>query len=79
MASQLQANTVSRSWRKALRFSMRGLIGLVLVISAGLGWAARNARIQREAAAAIWKAGGEVRYDQSATNGRSWWPNWLVN
>jgi hypothetical protein len=49
-------------WRKYLRFSVRGLIVFVLVIGAGLGWIVREAHIQREAVAAIKKAGGSVRY-----------------
>ena len=53
-----QAKPVSRPWRRYLRFSVRGLIVLVLVIGAGLGWIVRNAHIQREAVAAIYSAGG---------------------
>jgi hypothetical protein len=36
---------------------------LVLVIGALLGWMARRARVQREAVAAIQKAGGMVGYN----------------
>jgi hypothetical protein len=53
----------SNPWRKYLRFSLRGLIVLVLVIGAGLGWVVRRARIQSEAAAAIVRDGGWVLYD----------------
>ena len=51
------------SRRRWLRISVRGLIILVLVIGGWLGWAVHNARIQREAVAAVERAGGEVMYD----------------
>ena len=57
------ANPVSRPWRRYLRFSVRGLIVLVLVIGGWLGWIVRSARIQRDAVAAIQNAGGVVMYD----------------
>jgi hypothetical protein len=66
-----QANTVSRPWRRFLRFSVRALIVLVLVIGAWLGWIVRSARIQREAVAAIRRAGGAVEYDWQRTSGKS--------
>ena len=44
---------VSHPWRRFLRFSVRGLIVVVLVIGAGLGWIVRQAHIQRDAVAAI--------------------------
>src|ERR1017187_10239475 len=80
-----QAKTVSRPWRRFLRFSVRGLIVLVLVIGAGLGWLVRSARIQREAAAVITRAGGSVMYDWEWSNGKviaggtPWAPKWLVD
>ena len=80
-----QANPVSRPWRRFLRFSVRGLVVLALVIGGWLGWIARSARIQREAVAAIVKAGGTVSYDWEWTNGKSiaegkpWAPRWLVD
>ena len=49
-------------WRRA-RLSVRGLIILVLVIGGGLGWVVRSAQLQREAVAAIQRAGGRVKYD----------------
>jgi internalin A len=76
---------VSRPWRKYLRISVRGLIVLVLVIGAGLGWIVRSARIQREAVAAIENAGGSVTYDWEWSNGKSipagkpWAPRWLTD
>ena len=59
----MNTEPASPSWRKYLTFSVRGLIALVLVIGLGLGWIVRNAHIQRDAVAAIRKAGGEVWYD----------------
>jgi internalin A len=57
-----QADPVPHPWRRFLRFSVRGLIVLVLVIGAGLGRIVRQAHIQRDAVAAIRKAGGTVVY-----------------
>ena len=71
----MPAESVSRSWRRFLRFSMRGLIVLVLVIGLGLGWMVRTirrARIQPEAVAAIRKARGNVLFDWQLKNGRYW-------
>jgi len=67
---------------------MRGLIVLVLVIGAGLGWmvrTVRDAQIQREAVAAIRNAGGRVTYDWEWTEqgdipgGKPWAPRWLTD
>ncbi len=69
MATTL-AGPVSRPWRRFLRFSVRGLIVLVLVTGAGLGWVVRSARIQREAVAAILMAGGCVDYDRQWEHGQ---------
>ena len=38
---------VSRCWRRYLRFSVRGLIVVVLVIGLGLGWIVRGADAAR--------------------------------
>jgi hypothetical protein len=65
-----QAKSASRPSRRFLRFSVRGLIVLVLVIGAGLGWLVRSARIQREAVVAIVEDGGVVVYDWQESNGR---------
>ena len=46
-----QTKPVARPWRRFLRFSVRGLIVLVLVIGGWFGWVVRSARIQREAVA----------------------------
>jgi DNA-binding transcriptional ArsR family regulator len=76
---------ISSPWRKFLRFSVRGLIVLVLVFGAGLGWVVRSAKVQREAVAAIKNAQGSVTYDWERHNGKSilgarpWAPGWLVD
>jgi len=80
----MSAGPVSRSWRRYSRFSVRGLIVLVLVIGAGLGWLVRSARIQREAVAAIWNAGGVVYYDWQwdemyIPKGNPRTPRWLAD
>ncbi len=80
-----QAKHVSRPWHRYLRFSLRGLIALLLVIGTWLGWIVRNAGIQREAVVAIQKAGGSVAYDWEWTNEKSIpggeppAPRWLVD
>jgi len=77
------AGFASRLWRRYLRLSLQGLIVLVLVIGAGLGWIVRSARIQREAVAAIERAHGWVAYDFECLNrdgmaeGKRWMPRWL--
>jgi hypothetical protein len=83
---------VSRSWRRFLRFNVGWLIVVVLVIGAGLGWVAREAHIQRDAVAAIKRAGGSVGFHTGCTHfvrGPSlkespvaqelWAPKWLVD
>jgi Leucine Rich repeat len=75
---------VSRPWWNYVRFSLRALIVLVLLIGAGLGWLVRSAHVQRDAVAAIRRAGGGVTYDwewnsgKCATGGEPWAPKWLV-
>ncbi len=80
----MPAIAVSRSRRRLLRFGVRWLIVLVLVIGAGLGWIVRSARIQREAVEAIQHAGGVAWYnwewkDGHASGGEPFAPKWLVN
>jgi len=43
----MPAGTVSRSWRRYPRFSVRGLIVLVLAIGAKMGWILRSATLAR--------------------------------
>jgi hypothetical protein len=65
-----QAKPVVRPWQRFLRFSVRGLIVVVLVIGIWMGWLVRSATIQREAVAAIQKnAGGFVIYNWQWNNG----------
>jgi hypothetical protein len=83
-------------WRRLIpRMSVRSLMTLVLILGAGLGWLVGSARIQREAVAAIRRAGGTVRYDWEAANGgtvtamggmvipvkntKPPWPRWMVD
>ncbi len=79
------AQPVSHPWRRYLRFSVRGLIVLVLLIGALLGCLVRSARAQREAVAAIVNAGGSVTYDRdwSTANyrpaGLPWALAWLID
>jgi hypothetical protein len=81
----MPAGPVSRPWRRYLRFSVRRLIVLVLVIGVGLGWIVRQAHVQRDAVAAIREAGDEAWYDwewkngNPVPNGRPSWPKWLVD
>jgi hypothetical protein len=79
------AKPASHPWRRFLRFSVRGIIFLVLVIGAALGWLVRSALMQREAVAAIEKAGGLVRHDSGSTAKAGstmrelWAPMWAVD
>jgi Leucine-rich repeat (LRR) protein len=76
---------VSLRWRRLLRLSVRGLIVLVLITGAGLGWIFRSARIQREAVASLDRVGCIVLYDWQFSNGTAsqggepWAPWWLVD
>ena len=57
-----------------MRFTVRGLVVLVLVIGTAMGWLARRINVKRDAAAAIKDAGGVVLYDRyydSLNNPRS--------
>jgi hypothetical protein len=81
----MKSAPVSGRWQRFLRNSVGGLIVLVLVIGAGLGWLVRSARIQHEAFAAIEYAGGSVAYNWKFDNGlinrnsNPWAPRWLVD
>jgi len=65
----MPAGPVSRRSRRYLRFSVRGLIVVVLVIGAGLGWIVRQAHVQRDAVHVITKAHGRAHYDIDPSNG----------
>ena len=62
-STQMTKRSVSRRSWSCVRFSLRSLLVLVLLIGAALGWMIRNAREQRLAVAAIEKSGGWVWYD----------------
>ncbi len=50
--------------RRWMRLSVRGLMLVVLALAVVFGWIAREARLQKEAVAAIDRAGGWVEYDR---------------
>lgn len=71
-------------WRRFVRFSVRGLIVLVLAIAIALGWIVHRAQLQRDAVAAIRRAGGEVQYDWQYEDGQGVsstprGPKWLAD
>jgi internalin A len=73
-------------WRNRLRISVGSFLALVLVIGGWLGLIVRSGRIQRDAVAAIRRAGGEVWYEWEYQDGRYYtlefhcpWPKWLVD
>ncbi len=66
-----QAKPVPRLRRRFLRFSVRGMIVLVLLIGGGLGWLVRCAHSQRDAVAAIRAASGAVQYEWEWKNGKA--------
>jgi internalin A len=73
-----------RPWRRHLHLSVRVLIVLVLLVGGGLGWVVRSTGVQRQALAAIRRAGGNYTYDWQYVGGefvpfaRPGWPEWLV-
>src|SRR5437016_5136693 len=79
-----QPRAVTRPWRRFAGLSVRALLILVFVLALGLGWIANRARIQREAVAAIERAGGKAWYnwewqdDAPVPDARPRWPSWLV-
>jgi len=74
-----------RRWWSYLRFSLRGLLVLVLIVGGSLGWLTRSAQIQRDAVSSIRRAGGLVTYDWQQKHGKlnqtttTWAPKWLVD
>jgi hypothetical protein len=81
--------TSPKSLRRRLRLSVRVLMVLVFILGGVPGWILSRARVQREAVAAIKRAGGSVGYDSEWSNptppagspsSRSpWSPKWLVD
>ena len=73
------------SWRRLLRFSVRGLIIFILVFGLWLGYLVRSAKIQRDAVAAITSAYGHASYNWQKNgafdilDAKPWAPRWLVD
>jgi hypothetical protein len=65
-------DAVASPWWRYLRISPRGLIIIVLVLGSALGWIVNRAKVQRDAVAAIERAGGSVKYEWESKDG---WPN----
>ena len=70
-------------WHARLRLSVRGLMVLVLVLGVWFGLVVHRTRVQREAVAAIRRAGGQVSYDKKFLSddeelGGPSWKKWLV-
>jgi hypothetical protein len=81
----MATDAVASPWWRYLRISVRGLIVLVLVLGGALGWIVNRAEVQRNAVAAIERAGGSVKYEWEWKDGRPnpsrtpRWPRWLVD
>src|SRR5262245_38733013 len=80
------SQTSPKFWLRGLRSSMRASMILILILGGGLGRVAHRARVQREAVAAIQKAGGRVWYEpwdykngRPSTSGKPPLPSWLVD
>ena len=66
-----------------IRFSVRSLMVIVLILGGSIGWVER-ARVQREAVSAIERTGGSVSYDVDWIDGTyvvndTSWPQWLTD
>jgi len=58
----------TRRHRLRPRLRLWGLMGLVVMFAAGLGWIVHQAKVQRDAVAAIERAGGGIRYNWQQEN-----------
>ncbi len=69
-----------RPWWRYLRFSVRGLIVLILAVGCCLGWWLHLARVQRQAVAAIRAAGGSITYEWDVPGAPSTpgWRRWVA-
>jgi internalin A len=83
---EMPIHPTKRMLRSYLRFSLRTLIVVVLLAGGMLGWIVHRAHVQRDAVAAIKRAGGTVHYDwESHSDGsfrssaKPWAPKWLVD
>jgi hypothetical protein len=77
-------------WLKYLRFSLRGLVGLILVIGVGLGWLAPSLARRESSARRFWPSSGPAGSPCTSGSGRtvttsvaechgrlnSWWIAW---
>ena len=61
-----------------MRFSVRGVIVLVLLAGGILGWIVNQAHVQRDAVAAIRRANGNIEYNLNP-NRSPWWLRWLAD
>ncbi len=83
-SNRLLAPFLDKSLRDWFRFSVRGLLVLVLVLGVWLGWLVRRVKAQQEAVRTIQQAGGFVQYDWELYRGltipgaRPPAPDWLV-
>jgi hypothetical protein len=59
----MSGGPVTRPWLRLLRFSVRSMVVVVIVIGVWLGIIVHQAHVQRDAAAAIKRAGGSVFYE----------------
>jgi internalin A len=81
----MPAGPVPHPWLRSLRYSVRGLIVLVLVIGTGLGWIVHQANVQRDAVAAIERTGANVLYSwdfeegNRIPGGTPWAPQWFAD
>ena len=81
MTDQRQSN--SPWWRRYARFSVRGLVVLVLVCGGGMGWLVRRratslARSRRSRPqAAMSRTNGNGTTVVRSQTARPWWPKWL--
>jgi hypothetical protein len=50
-------------WRRRLRFGVRGLMVVTLLIAAWVGSTVRDAQRQRDEVAAIRRGGGTIHYE----------------
>jgi hypothetical protein len=78
-----QPQRKSRWWRRHMRFSVRGMALLVLIVGGGSGWYVRSAREQFAAVKAIERAGGDVSYAWDWKDGKHLprgapkWSKWI--
>jgi hypothetical protein len=69
--------------RRRLRFSLRAMMLVIVLLGIWLGWQVNRAREQRQAVAAVQNYGGWVHYDYDFVNGKltsgrsPWAPHWL--